>query len=565
VVEVDRTTKYAREVLAGNIPANELVILACKRHMNDLKKSVRKKYPYKFDKELADRAINFFPFLKHTTGEWAGRSIELELWQCFIVGSVFGWVRKADGIRRFRIAYVQVPRKNGKSTLAAGIALYGLLADGEARAEIYSAATKRDQAKIIFEEAKRMVMTSSELKSMVDIYKLNLSVPATFSKFEPLASEADSLDGLNVYFALIDELHAHKTRELWDVLETATGARRQPLMFPITTAGFNHNGICYEQYEYSTKILKNTAGMEDDRYFAYIAQMDPEDDWRDPETWAKANPNLGVSVKLEDLEAKVKKAMEIPAAQNNFLCKHLNVWVNSEVRWMDMEKWRKCPTLSKEEVKALKLEEIPCIVGVDLSATTDITSINFEFSLPDGRVFVHSHSFIPEDKVDEKIKRDKVPYRLWEKQGYLTFTPGGVVDYDWIISYIMTKAEVWDIKEICYDPWNATQMANTLTNEGFLCVEIRQGYKTLSEPTKDVYKLVLRGKYIHNNNPVLSWAMSNAVAVSDPAGNIKLDKSKAQYRIDPAVAAVISHVRAILRPYENESRSVYSERGIAFI
>lgn len=546
---MDRTTKYARQVLSDNITAGKLVKLACKRHMDDLKSSKRKAFCFKFDVEAAERAIEFFKFLKHSKGEWAGQTIELELWQCFIVGSIYGWIHKKTKLRRFKTAYIQVSRKNGKSTLLAGLGLYSLLADNEPGAEVYSAATKKDQARIIFDEAKRMVNASPDIKECVDVFQKNISVPQTNSKFEPLSADVNSLDGLNVSTALIDELHAHKTREMWDVLDTATGSRTQPLILSITTAGNNRFGICYEQYEYCINILNGT--VEDDTYFAYIAQLDKDDDWRDPECWIKANPNLGVCKKIEDMHRKCDKAKEIPAAQNNFLCKELNVWVSQTERWMDAEKWKSCPD------KEIDLTGKACYVGMDLSATTDLTSLCFEFPLDNDTYAVLSHTFMPEDTVIEKEKRDKVPYRAWARQGFITLTPGSVVDYEWIKSYIMAKSEVFSIQEICFDPWNATQIANDLANEGFEMVEVRQGYRTLSEPTKHIMGLVLQKKLIHFNNPVLTWAINNAVVTQDPAGNIKLDKSKTTFRIDPAVAMVISHVRARL----NEDNTPVYQNG----
>lgn len=548
---MDKTTKYARQVLSGNIVAGKLVKLACQRHMNDLKKSRRKDFPYVFNVDAANRVIDYFKFLKHSKGEWAGQPIELELWQCFIVGSVFGWQHKKTKLRRFRTAYIQVAKKNGKSTLTAGIGNYGLTADGEPGAEIYSVATKRDQAKIIFDEAKRMILASEYIKKHVDVFTNNLSVPATNSKFEPLSRDVNSQDGLNIHYGLVDELHAHKTREMWDIIENGTASRTQPLIFAITTAGFDRVSICYEQYEYCINILNGT--IQDDTYFCYIAQIDKDDDWRDPACWIKANPNLGVSVKMDDLERKCQKAQEIPAAQNNFLCKHLNLWVNQSERWMDPEKWAACPS------EKIELKGRACYVGLDLSATTDLASVNFEFPLEDGDFAVLSHSFIPEDIVLEKEKKDNVPYTAWARDGYITLTPGSVIDYEWIKSYIMAKSEIYSIQEIGYDPWNATQIANDLANEGFEMVEIRQGFRTLSEPTKHIMALVLQKKLHHFNNPVLTWAINNAVVTMDPAGNIKLDKSKTTFRIDPAVAMVISHARAMVA---GKKKSIYRERPV---
>lgn len=544
----DRVTKYAKEVVAGNIPANELVILACKRHLNDLKKSKTKAFPYKFDVDLANRYLDFFNLLKHSKGELAGQPIHLELWQCFRIGSVFGWVHKETGLRRFFEAYHQVPRKNGKSTEAAGVGVELLTIDGEQGAEVYSAATKKDQARIIFDEAKRMVNASSHIKRHINIYQTNMSMPMSNSKFEPLSSDANSLDGLNIHGGIIDELHAHKTRDVYDVLVTATGARKQPLIWIVTTAGFNTNGICYEKYEYSVKVLKGV--IEDDRFFCYIAQADENDDPFDENTWIKANPNIGVSCSLEDLRTKAKQAKEIPAALTNFMVKHLNMWVNAETAWMNMQKYKECEE-ANSDFDISQLEGERCFCGVDLSATTDITSVNLEFPLHDGRYAWINHCFLPEDGILEKERRDKVPYTAWAREGYITLTPGPTIDYEWIQSYIMEMGKKYQIQEIDYDPWNSTQFANNLMNEGFECVEIRQGFKTLSEPIKDVEKLILEKRLITFNNPVLRFAISNAVPSLDPAGNIKLDKSKASKRIDPIIAGVTSHVRAMLHEYIN--------------
>ena len=544
----DRVTKYAKEVVAGNIPANELVILACKRHLNDLKKSKTKAFPYKFDVDLANRYLDFFDLLKHSKGELAGQAIHLELWQCFRIGSVFGWVHKDTGLRRFFEAYHQVPRKNGKSTEAAGVGVELLTIDGEQGAEVYSAATKKDQARIIFDEAKRMVNASSHIKRHINIYQTNMSMPMSNSKFEPLSSDANSLDGLNIHGGIIDELHAHKTRDVYDVLVTATGARKQPLIWIVTTAGFNTNGICYEKYEYSVKVLKGV--IEDDRFFCYIAQADENDDPFDENTWIKANPNIGVSCSLEDLRTKAKQAKEIPAALTNFMVKHLNMWVNAETAWMNMQKYKECEE-ANIDFDISQLEGERCFCGVDLSATTDITSVNLEFPLHDGRYAWINHCFLPEDGILEKERRDKVPYTAWAREGYITLTPGPTIDYEWIQSYIMEMSKKYQIQEIDYDPWNSTQFANNLMNEGFECVEIRQGFKTLSEPIKDVEKLILEKRLITFNNPVLRFAISNAVPSLDPAGNIKLDKSKASKRIDPVIAGITSHVRAMLHEYIN--------------
>ena len=553
----DYVTKYAKMVQAGEIAACEKVRLACRRHLEDLKKSRRKEYPYYFDPAAAQHHFDFFTLCRHYKGEKANQPVELELWQKFVNGSVFGWLDKKTGLRRFRVVYEQVARKNGKSTKAAGVGLYCLTMDGEQGAEIYSAATKKDQARIILETAQQMVKKSPALRKYLGVYRANIYMETTASKMEAVSSDADTLDGLNIHCALIDELHAHKTRAVYDVMTTATGARRQPLIWVVTTAGSITNGICKERYDYAAKVLNGV--IEDETLFAYIAELDAGDDPFEEKNWIKANPNLGVSVKTADLRRKAKEARELSSAYNNFLCKHMDMWVTAEESWMNMLAYRECgmdlpgfvtaQQLKKPEDIIRHLEEYligtECYVGVDLSAKLDLTSVTFEFPLPNGFYAVLSHSFIPENRIPEKERTDNVSYSGWVRDGYITAIPGDVIELSWVEEYIQNMAVKYFVKEICYDPWNATEFANHMTDEGFTCVEIRQGFKTMSEPTKDIEKLVVQHKLIHGCNPVLAWAVSNAVARYDPAGNVKLDKAKSKMRIDPVISLVTSHARAM--------------------
>ena len=353
---------------------NRLVRLACERHLEDLGSGASR--GLRFDVQAAQHAIDFFGFLRHSKGEWAGQTFALAPWQAFVVGSLFGWQR-ADGLRRFRTAYCAVPRKNGKSTLSAGIALYLLVADGEQGAEIYSAATTRDQARIVFDEAKRMVGSSPALKRRVQVLINNLNVEASASRFMPLSSDASSMDGLNVHGAIIDELHAHKTRHVVDVLETATGARRQPLLFEITTAGYDRHSICFEHHDYAIKLLEGV--LQDDSWFAFIAAADENDDWTDPEVWRKANPSFGLSVKADDLARKAEKAIALPGAQNAFRRMHLNEWTEQAERWIDLAAWDACA--GPVDLEALRGRT--CFGGLDLSTTTDVTALAWVFP-PEG-------------------------------------------------------------------------------------------------------------------------------------------------------------------------------------
>ena len=534
----DRTTKYAKMVLSGEIGAGKLVRLACKRHLDDLKKSRRKDYPYEFNTEFANLRIDFYNLCRHYKGDKAGQPLEPELWQCFVQGSVFGWVHKDTKRRRFQEVYEQIAKKNGKSTDAASTGLYMASVDGEGGAEVYSAATTRKQARIIFETAGQMVRRSPELSSIFTVLANNISSPMTASKFEPVSSEAGSIEGLDVYCGLIDELHLHKNRTVYDLLKGGTAARSQPLIWVVTTAGYDTQGICKERYDYSVKVLEGV--IEDDTLFAYIAQPDEGDDPLEEKNWIKANPNLGVSVKISDLRRKAKEAKEMPSAYNQFLCKHMNVWVSASEKWMDMAKWNK----SGAGVYPI-LKDKPCYVGVDLSAKLDLTSVVLEFVLGDGKYAVLHRSFIPEATMIEKEKKDNVPYSAWARQGYITAIPGEAIEQSWIEEYILSKSREYRIAEICYDPWNASEFGCHMDSEGFTCVEVRQGYRTLSEPMKDIEKLVVQGNLIHYNDPVLKWAMSNTVATRDPSGNIKPDKSKTTQRIDPVAALITAHSRAI--------------------
>ena len=549
----DKTTKYCKMVLAGEIVAGRLVRLACERHLKDLKKSKNKSYPYYFDREAADVRFEFYKLCRQYKGDAAGKPIEPGLWQCFIQGSVFGWKRKSDGKRRFREVYEQIAKKNGKSTDAASTALYCLTVDGEPGAEVYSAATSRDQAKIIFETARKMVQKSPELQQYVNVLTNNINVPATSSKFEPVSSEAGTLDGKDVYVGLIDELHAHKTREVYDILRGGTAARSQPLIWVVTTAGFLTEGICKERYDYAVKVLEGI--VEDDELFAYIAQPDEGDDILDPEIWIKANPNLGVSVKVDDLKNKANTAREIPSAYNTFACKHMNLWVSSSEKWMNMDKWKN----SGKDAPEHDLRFRRCFCGVDLSSKLDLTSVAFVFPLGEDWYAVKHHSFMPEATMLEREKQTSVPFSAWAKQGYITPIPGETIEQSWIEEYIREQAKKYKIVEICYDPFSASEFANHMEADGFTCIEVRQGFLSISEPMKGIEACVVAKKLIHYDDPVLRWAVSNTVRVKDAAGNIKYDKSKTSQKIDPVAAMITAHKRAISDTYVDLEETIMSD------
>jgi phage terminase large subunit-like protein len=555
--EDDPVSAYARAVTEGEVLVNRLARLACARHLDDLSSGAAR--GLRFDLEAARHAIGFFGFLCHSKGEWAGQTFTLAPWQAFVVGALFGW-KRTDGLRRFRTAYCAVPRKNGKSTLSAGLGLYLLVADGEQGAEIYSAATCRDQARIVFDQAKRMVTTSPALRRRVEVLINNLHVEASASRFMPLSSDASTMDGLNVHGAIIDELHAHRTRHVVDVLETATGARRQPLLFEITTAGYDRHSICYEHHDYSIKVLEGT--VPDDSWFGFIAGADEGDDWTEPTVWRKANPNFGLSVKEDDLARKAEKAIALPGAQNAFRRMHLNEWTEQAERWIDLAAWDACAgPVDPEELRGRR-----CFGGLDLSTTTDVTALAWVFPPDgdDGLWHLLSRYFVPEDNLRQRAERDRVPYDLWARQGLIEATPGNVVDYSAIEQRILADSALFQVHEIAYDPWNATHIALRLQDEGATMVEFRQGFRSMSAPTRELEKLIVSRKLAHGGNPVTRWMAANVAVAQDPAGNLKPAKDKSTERIDGIVALIMAIGRAMLPP-QPELTSIYETQDLQFV
>ncbi|NJN53298.1 MAG: terminase large subunit [Anaerolineae bacterium] len=480
------------------------------------------------------------------------------------------WLENEDGTRRFRTAYLEVARKNGKTTIAAGAGLFLAFVDGEPGAEVYSAATKRDQARISHRDATEMVKRVPQLKQMVGIYRDNLHEIRSGSKFEPLASDYNSLDGLNVHGAIADELHAWPGNQLWGVLKTATGSRRQPLMLAITTAGVDQHGVCYGQREYVTRILKGI--VEDDAYWGMIytldtkhdwPDLDEDDDWEDEVNWVKANPLLGVSKKLETMRGDAREATNKPAELNNFLRWHLNVWTQAVTRWINPFYWNQCGAVAVDEEA---LTGRPCYGGLDLSQMYDITALVLVFPPEDeGEPYQAICRFwLPEENMVERVKRDQVPYDVWARLGFLRLTPGNVVDYEFILAEIASLAERFDIREVGYDRWGATLISQKLMELGGeeWVVPIGQGFASMSPPMKEMGKLIAGGQLAHGNNPVLTWMADNLVAREDPAGNLKPDKEKSREKIDGMVALIMGIDRATR---QGGGGSVYEERGVLVI
>lgn len=546
---------YIEDVLSGAIPACKWTRLAGQRHLDDLETAHTR--GFYFDEEAAEKPILFFGILKHSKGEWAGQPIRLEPWQMFVVWVLFGW-KNEDGPRRFNLSYLEVARKNGKTTLAAGIGLYLLVADGEQGAEIYTAATKRDQARIAHSEATRMVKSSPSLRKRITIFKDNLHIENTASKFEPLGRDSNSMDGLNIHGALIDELHAHKTREVFDVIDTATGSRRQPLIFEITTSGYDRTSVCYEHHEYTEKVLEGT--IQDDTWFGVIYSVDDEDkeNWDNEDHWIKANPNLEVSKKLDDMRRKADKAKEMPSALNAFLRLELDIWTQAESRWVPVDHWQSCGNA----VDPLGLMGRTCYGGLDLSSTTDISALVYVFppQSEDDFYNVLCRFWIPEDSMQQRSHKDRVPYDAWVRQGYITATPGNVIDYGFILEQIDEDAQTYDLSEVAFDRWGATKIIQAIEEKGLTCVQFGQGFVSMSPPMKELEKIILGHTLAHGNNPVLNWMAGNLVVRVDPAGNIKPDKEKSIEKIDGMVAMVMALDRAIR--HETNNRSIYDERDM---
>lgn len=565
----DAVTQYARDVTDGRVVAGRLVKLACERHLRDLERQDTDEFPYVFDPAKGERVFKFYTYCRHVDGALADQPIVLAPWQKFIIGSIFGWVHRETGLRRFRKAYVQVGRGNGKSTLLSGLGLFMLMQDRlpgqklpEMGAEVYATATKSEQAHIVYDAARTMAMRSPDLIKRLEPGKTRMDYPERVSKFLPLSKDTKRLDGLKPTLGIIDEYHAHETDEMYGVLVSAMMKRRQPLLFIITTAGFDLSAPCYkDEYTYLVKVLEGT--LSNEQYFAYIAQLDKDDNYKDESVWIKANPLVAETEEgMAYLRSELQIALDVPGKMRNFLTKNLNVWVDQkDDGYMPMEKWNACQANSQSQMPDLKGRR--CKAGTDLSTKNDLTSVGFEFPLDDGRIAVVQHSFMPAETVAQKRKTDRVPYDLWIQQGWITETPGAVVDYRFIMQYIddQVSENGWTVEELCYDPFNATQFAQEMTDLGYTCVEIRQGIPTLGEPTKNFRERVLDQKLIHNGDPVLTWAVSNAVTRTDHNQNIMLDKSKATERIDPLAALINAHVRVMTTATDKPKKSVYEKRG----
>ena len=523
--------QYIEDVLTGKIPGCEWVIKACERQKRDLKTLSG----YVFNPKRGAKVCYFVEHLRHTKGPLARQKIRLEPWQIFILTTVFGWV-DSTGARRFKDVYIEVPRGNGKSALSSAIALYMLAADGEYGAECYSFATTGDQAKIVFDVARQMALMSLDVKSALDltIQKYSITQLSTGSSFSPKNSKDDSLDGLNTHFGCIDELHAHKTRGLYDVIETSIGKRKQPMVWTITTAGFDTSGICYEVRTIVTMILNQTVQVESQ--FGIIYTIDEGDDWTTDEALIKANPNWGVSVNPETLFSHREKALTLPSAANNFKTKYLDIWCSAKSAWMDMQAWKACedPTLDLSD-----FEGHPCIIGLDLGAKNDITAKVkiFPRQRSDGKTeYVAFYDFyLPEDTIEKSTNSQ---YQGWVDRGFIHQTPGAMTDFSVVEEGLREDLSRFEVQAIAYDPWQATQLATRLSEDGAPMVEFRNTVQNMSDPMKSLEALVLDGRIKYCPNPAMTWMMGNVVAKLDAKDNIFPRKERYENKIDGPVAMI---------------------------
>lgn len=559
----DTARHYAEQVVSGEILACKYVKQACQRQLDDLAKFEAGDFPYRWNPNLTDmfgnayypaeRICKFIELLPHIKGTWESPTITLEPWQIFNLTTVFGWIDN-KGRRRYRTAYLEVARKNAKSTLTSGIGLYLLVADNEPGAEIFSAATTRDQARIVWEVAHKMTQRSEGLRERfgVETTAHAIHVPATSSSFKALSrDQGGNHDGLNVHGGLIDELHAHKTRDVFDVIETATGSRTQSLLWCITTAGSNRAGICYEQRGYTLKILDKV--QEDDSYFGIVYTIDEDDDWADESSWIKANPNYGVSVSPDDLERKKRKAQSMASAVNNFLTKHLNVWVNAGTAWMDMKMW------DRQADHNLKLSDFagqPCHLGVDLATKTDIACFNVTFKREingEDHYYGFTLSYLNEEAAEDGRNSQ---YSGWVRSGHLLTTDGNVTDHRCIEEDIRDIASNYNVVSVAYDDWQGQYLANNLSDDGLRMVNFKLNTGNMSEPMTEWEALVLSGRYHHDGCPVMTWMVSNVVAHRDVSDHIYPRKEFDENKIDGAVAQIMALGRWLADPV-----SPYASRG----
>lgn len=551
--------RYAQRVLSGAAPACQYVRLSCERALAEW----RNPPPgCVWRPSEAARVCQFIERLPEIKGPRAGQNLVLSDWQVFILCQIFGWLR-TDGTRRYRRAYIEVPRGNGKSTLSAAIALYMLCADGEDGAEVYAFATTRDQARIVFDTAREMARRSPELLEAfgVTVGRHNIHIAANASKMEPKSSDADVLDGLNTHFACIDELHAHSNRNVYDVVETSLGKRTNNLLWVITTAGSNRAGVCYELHAHVVNVLKGSAS--DPSQFGLIYTIDSGDDWTTEQALKKANPNWGVSVIPDTVLGLQKKAMLLPSAQGSFRAKHLDEWVGARESWLDMRAWQACgdPSLRIEQFAGRT-----CWVGIDMAERTDISSVAVVIRGEDPRGLpsytVFTRHYLPEQTIE---RGENSHYRGWKLQNRIITSGDACIDQRIIRDSILEIDKICPINSLIYDPVYASQLVAELMERGINCVLMRQSILNFTDPMKELEGLILDGRIRHDADPVLEWMAANVVVKRDEKGNIGPAKETNSAKIDGVVALLMALAGAMNAPSQAAMASVYEERGLAWV
>ena len=508
-----------------------------------------------FDKEAASKAINFIEiFCSHTKGELAGKPLLLEDWQKKIIGDLFGW-KQENGLRKYRTALIQLPRKNGKTTLAASIICYVLFSEKERGNELYAAAGDRGQANILFSIVSNMVIQNKELSSRAKVFRNSITNESKGNFFQAISSDSKTKHGYSAGCVIMDELHVQPNRDLYDTLLTSTGARIEPLFVSITTAGYNKNSIGWEVYNYAKQVQNKL--IEDSSFYSAIYEADLEDDITDEEVWKKANPNYGISLRKEYMRRESQRAVDVPSYQNTFKRLMLNIWTDSETAWIGAKEWELC----QGEVDLQKLKNKECYVGLDLASTRDISALVLLFK-EDEKFIIVPYFFIPEENAKKRSERDKVDYVTWIRDNHIIATNGDVADYNFIKQKILDLGKEYLIQSICYDRWNASQLVIDLQNEGVPMEPFGQGFVSMSAPSKQLEALILGKEIIHDNNPVLKWMIANTVMEEDAAGNIKPSKKKSSEKIDGTVALVMA-----LGSYMTEGgyNSIYDDRGLLML
>ncbi|WP_338156459.1 terminase large subunit [Brachyspira hyodysenteriae] len=609
--------EYINKVINKELPVCQAAFLSVKRHLDDIEKSKNNDYPFYFDENEAKRPIMFIQSLVHTKGEWANHNIILEPWEQFIIASIFGWRRKENKLRRYKKAYVQVSRKNGKTTFASGIGNYCFFCDSPAEAgvEIYYIATKKDQAKIAWSESERQIRKAKALNKEAITYKQTSTITKkkdTASKSKPLGQDSNTEDGLNPHLVIVDEYHAHPDNELLNVLESGMGARRQPLIFIITTAGFDKSSVCFSEYEYAKQVLQGS--FNNDEYFTIIYEPDNindiwvfmseykeklnklnkaesrvpadskesagayneavrlklmEDVSKQEELINKiifqANPNINVSVKDSYLKSRLLEGLDKPIQRTDILTKNLNVWTQASEVWISSDRWLK--SYSHQNININELKGRKACIGLDLATTRDIAAYVLCFdSIDNGPYILLPRFFMPKENIRQRSKEDRVPYELWASQGLITLTSGDIIDFDVIESSILNDAADFEIIEIAYDPWKAIEIVTHLESEGFKMEQVRQSFAVggLSEGTSLFEKTIDERKLLHGNNAVLNWMISCCEVKTDGRDNylpVKPDRRRSYKRIDGVVASIMALHRVIKNHFE-DTKSIYESEGV---